>query len=150
MSTIRRFRPENRLRSKIAAPGGKLASDALAGAEAKLEEIGEQMLSAIDQKIMAIEALTLAGARGEMEGAADQIYAISNEIFAEAGVFGRKALSEAAHSLCTLLARSGETVPWAGVTVHVQTMRILRQHQVESSDAMCQAVLDGLRKVSAR
>lgn len=150
MSTVRRFRPENRLKAKLAAPGGKLVSDALAHAESRLDSISGPVLAAIDQKILAIEALTLAGARGEAPDAPEQIYATSNEIFAEAGAFGRKALSEAAHSLCTLLSRSSESVPWPSVTVHVQTMRILRQQHVESSDTMCQAVLEGLRKVSAR
>lgn len=150
MTAVRRFRPENRLRSQIATPGGVLLSDAVAAADKGLDSISESVLSAVDQKLLAIEALALSGAQGATPDAGDRIYTAANEIFAEAGAFGRAALSEAAHSLCSLLANRDKEIPWAAVTVHVQTMRILRQGHVEASDAMCRAVLDGLRKVSAR
>ena len=127
--------------------------DLLRRADVRLESISEVCLSAVDAKIEELNQLSLSrGGQMAFEEAVERIYRLSNEIFAEAGTFGRAALGTAAHSLCefTWSATADEGALWSAVEVHVQSMRVLRRSDVETSDQMCQAVLDGLRKVAKR
>lgn len=152
MTGVKKFWPKNRLKELVAAPGGIRASDAVARAEERLETISESCLAGIDAKIEELSALSVArGLEGDGQ-AIDRIYQLANEIFAEGGAFGRVALSTAAHSLCDLTGPGNENDGgvWDAIEVHVQSMRVLRRSDVETSDQMCRAVLDGLRAVSKR
>jgi hypothetical protein len=153
MTGVKKFWPKNRLKQLVAAPGGMRAIDAIARAEQRLEAISETCLAGIDAKIE--ELSLLSATRGSDGGAGptvDRIYQISNEVFAEGGVFGRAALSTAAHSLCELTGPGNDAdgSVWEAIDVHVQSMKVLRRSDVETSDQMCRAVLDGLRAVSRR
>src|SRR5690606_32954866 len=86
----------------LAEPGGMRVSDALRRADQGLADIRDRCLSAIDQKIEEILSASKSGAPSAM----DSCYRLSNEIYAEAGVFGLVELSGVAHSLCTLLAEA--------------------------------------------
>jgi len=85
------------------------------------------------------------------EAGLEECYVASNEIFAEAGVFGLSELSAVAHSLCTLLSVPDRTkVPAAAVKVHVDAMRALRTPTVEQNETMRQAVLAELQSLARR
>lgn len=153
MTEVKKFWPSNRLKKLVGAPGGVSAADAIARAEQRLEVISESCLAGIDAKIEELSVLSSSrGASGQSSLIIDRIYQISNEIFAEGGVFGRVALSTAAHSLCDLTGpgNASDATVWDAIDVHVQSMRVLRRSDVETSDQMCRAVLDGLRTVAKR
>jgi hypothetical protein len=153
MSAAKRFWPKTRLKTLVSLPGGLSASEAVARAEVGLESVSTACLAAVDDKIDRLVALS--AQRGDVanrQDVIDRIYRLSNEVFAESGAFGRAAVSMAAQSLCDLTsgANGQDNDIWNGIEVHVQSMRLLRQGDVESSDEMCRAVLEGLRKVSRR
>jgi hypothetical protein len=153
MTSVKTFWPTNRLKKLVAAPGGMNLDDAVARAEQRLETISESCLAGIDAKIEELSVLSSTrGSDGGVGPTVDRIYQLSNEIFAEGGAFGRAALSTAAHSLCDLTGPGNESdgSVWEAIDVHVQSMRVLRRSDVETSDQMCRAVLDGLRAVSRR
>jgi hypothetical protein len=153
MSDIRKFWPNTRLSKLAAKPGGMRVLEAVARADARLESVSATCLAGVDAKIDELIALSAEhGGGAEPEKVVGQVYRLSNEIFAESGVFGRVALSAAAQSLCDLTSAGtprNDSI-WNAIEVHVQSMRVLRRGDVESSSQMCHAVLEGLRTVSKR
>lgn len=147
MTVVRKFYPEVRLKKLLAEAGGMTADRALKQADAGLESIREDCMRGLDIKI---EEASIEAMLGE-EADYAFIYQRSNEIFGEAGALGLKELSEAALSLCSLL---GSGPRPAGVSravdVHVAAMRALRRPELAGRLAERQAVLQGLRGVSAR
>lgn len=154
MIAVKIFRPANRLKAKIAAAAPLNAATALARADAGLESISQMCLGAVDAKIELLESLAKSGAADAAVATEtlEAIYHNSNEIFAEAGTFGRAALSEVAHNLCTLIDRGNTTGAafWQSILLHVSTMRILRQNHVEASSELCAQVLAGLREIARK
>ena len=80
------------------------------------------------------------------------MYALSNEILSEAGVFGLNELSEAGRSLCDLTGnwRAEIKLDIRAIAVHVAAMKSLRRPDVEGNPAIRAAVLEGLRQVTAK
>jgi hypothetical protein len=147
MTVVRRFVPEVRLKRLLAGQGGIRAEEALAGADRQLNEIRSACLAGIDTKIEQVSRLSIEGGDAALEGC----YMASNEIFAEAGVFGLTELSAVAHSLCSLLSVTDRTkVPAAAVKVHVDAMRVLRTPSVAQHQQMRQAVLSELQGLARR
>lgn len=150
MSVVTRLRPVNRLTALVDRPGGLRHSEAIASAEANLEAVRGTALGRLDEILAEMD-----GAAGSVSTydlvAAETLYRLSNEIVGLAGVFGYAHMGEAAYSLCDLLdaARAAETWRGAAVTVHLRTLRLLRQQGGPAADgATCQAILDGLRQVA--
>lgn len=142
MTVVRRFYPEVRLVKMLTAPGGIKAEDAIAKATLAVESIREESMVALDAKLT-----QLADGAGDL----DACYVLSNEIFAEAGVFGLDELSEVALRLCKLLMSSqAASLPPDAIKVHVDSMRLLRSPLAADSPAMRKAVLKELRKISAK
>lgn len=147
MSVVRSFVPEVRLKRLLGAGGGIRAEEALAGAERQLEEIRSACLAGIDAKIELVSALSA----DDAPAAHERCYVTSNEIFAEAGVFGLTELSAVAHSLCSLLSAADRNkVPKAAIKVHVDAMRVLRTPSVAQHQQMRQAVLSELQALARR
>lgn len=147
MTAVRRFFPEVRLKKMLAEPGGVRAAEALASAEQNLDDIKADALVAVDAKIAQLEALVSDGG----EAAIERSYYLANEIFAEAGAFKLAEVSEAAHSLCTLIAAADTApVPKSAFMVHVTTLRALRSKEVSASEALRAAVLAELRALTAK
>lgn len=145
MTRARFFHPDVRLKRMLKEPGGIRVTDALDRADAAIESIRDVCLLAIDKKIAAISNLD----RGE--GAIDQRYVISNEIFAEAGVLGLAELSDVAHNLCELLSADNHAVvSERAVRVHVDAMRALRTPAVSGSRELRRAVLSELHRLATR
>jgi hypothetical protein len=150
MSTVRRHVVPNRLAHFVNTADGITLAEALARADAKLEEIRPPSLERID------EILAELGAKAPGEpapGEVERVYRLANELAGTAGVFGLAGLGRAAFSLCELLDAYRGGAPWgaAAVTVHLDGLRLLRG---ESSGALppaaVAAVLAGLDKVVAR
>jgi hypothetical protein len=146
---IRTYQVENRLAKAIDAPGGMTIGDALVRAAAGIEQVRDECLIALDGKIAEIEA---ASSRSVFTaGDIARIYGLANEILGEAGVFGLVELSEAGRSLCELASNwSGGGVPVEAVRVHVAAMKSLRRPDIAGAPALREAVLNGLRAVTAK
>jgi hypothetical protein len=148
MTTVRVFKVENRLTKLVGEPGGRTLIDALKAAEQRIEAARERSLESLGPKIDRLYALAKSGQGGSAADAAT-IYALANEIFALAGLFGQSMLAEAALSLCDLIAGGEDDAPlsWPAVDVHIDALRLLR---AADGDPALAGVIDELRKVSAR
>ncbi len=152
MTVVRRFSPVNRLAAMIQKPGGLRASEAVAAAQQNLESVRGEALARLDEIIAGLEA-DAAGRTTYEAQAADRMYGLANEVVGLAGVYGYGPMGDAAYSLCELLDQLRSRGGWSpeGVAVHVQTIKLLRSTGGPASDAATSAaILDGLRKVSAR
>jgi hypothetical protein len=145
MSVVRRFYPEVRLKKMLGEAGGLRAGQALAAATERLEEIREDCLQAVDDKIAGIAVLAREGGAENLE----RCYYVANEIYAEAGAFGLLELSAAAHSLCSLLS-APQAASAAAIKVHVDTMRALRSAEMANNGPLRTAVLNELKALTAR
>lgn len=142
-------RPENPLADAVQRAGGVRVSEAIATAEESLEELRAECMANLDVKIAEIDALTTGSMRGD-ESEVQKVYALSNEILNEAGMFGMNELSEAGRSLCDLSAVGVRAFDYRAVRVHVEAMKSLRRPEVEGDAAIRAAVLEGLRQVTSK
>jgi len=140
---IRRSYPKARIATKLNASGGISISAALERAEAALETVRAECISAVDEKVRRIAAL----ARALDEG--DEMYDLANEVFAEAGAFGLDEVGEAARSLCDLLGSNGAH-KHAAIKVHADALCALRHRDIHDDPERRQSVLFGLREVVKR
>ena len=152
MTVVRRMTPVNRLAALIHAPGGLKTSQAVAAAEANLESVRAEAVERLDAIIASLETeeATLTGYDATV---LERMYRLSNEVVGVAGVFGYGHMGEAAYSLCDFLDQLRAQERWspAGVRVHLQTLRLLRQRGgPAAASAACAAILAGLRPVAAR
>ena len=152
MSTARIFKVENQLAKVVKNPGGKTVDEHVKAAEVRIEGVRGATLASLIEKAEAMAAIAAAGRKGTDPKTFDGIYEISNAIFGLAGTFGLKALAEAAFSLCDLADgfRSGETVNWPAIDVHVDGIRLLATLGDKAEAAGADSVLEGLRRVRAR
>jgi chemotaxis protein histidine kinase CheA len=150
MSTVRRYTTPNRLAHFVNTADGITLAEALARADAKLEEIRPPSLERID------EALAELGAKAPAAPSApevDRLYRLANELAGTAGVFGLAGLGRAAYSLCELLDVLKTAASWnaAAVTVHLEGLRLLRgADEAAMPPEATAAILAGLDKVVAR
>jgi len=152
-AVVRTFHPENRLAKAISFAGGVTMAEALKRAEANVQVVRADCMAALDQKIAQIETLTSAAAFSSADADIRAVYALSNEILNEAGVFGLSELSEAGRSLCELTGawRAGAPpLDLRAIAVHVAAMKSLRRPDVAADPAVRTAVLEGLRQVTAK
>jgi hypothetical protein len=147
------FVPEKRLASILRRPGGLTADQAIAAASRRLESVRDTCLAALDEKI---DALAAEPPTPESRG---RLYALATEVFGLAGTFGVTELSQAAQSLCLLLANLEESgdLPAAydgkladSMRVHIDALRTLRRPELAGDAAARAAVVQGLRKVASR
>jgi hypothetical protein len=152
MTVVRTFRPENRLAKAVQRPGGMTVADALARASEQLEAVRAECLSALDEKIAAIDALTSSAAFSSRGDDIRRVYDLANEILNEAGVFALVELSEAGRSLCDLTGgyRKDAALDIRAIRVHVAAMKSLRRPEVHGDASTREAVIDGLRQVTAK
>jgi hypothetical protein len=152
MTVVRTFRPENRLAKAVDRPGGVTVGDAVSRATEQLEAVRGECMSALDEKIASIEALTLGAAFSSSGEDIRRVYDLANEILNEAGVFALVELSEAGRSLCDLTggARKDAALDVRAIRVHVAAMKSLRRPEVHGDAATRAAVLEGLRQVTAK
>ncbi|MDR3508247.1 MAG: hypothetical protein P4L64_10155 [Caulobacteraceae bacterium] len=151
MTKARVIKLKNQLGELFKQPGGRTLSEAVRGAEARLERIGGDCLEAMDDALGRLTSVTIHDSAGPDEGATDILYRASNDIIGMAGLTGHADLGEVARGLCDMIDgyRAGE--PWLGgaVRLHIDAMRLLRNLDLKSHAARLK-VLNGLRAVWAR
>jgi hypothetical protein len=148
-NAVRHIPYKNKLAKLIQAPGGKRIAAALADAQANLDQIADLCLAELDKSIAAIHRAS--AAPDKTPESFDTVYAAANDMTGLAGLFGRKDLGKAAHSLCELLDRSAG---WEGCSpvalkVHVDSLTLLRHPDVLSAEQLAD-ILDGLERVVER
>ncbi len=149
MSVVRFIPQVNRLAKAMKGPGGKKVSEAVADAEAALQEIAPPSLEALDAALADIVVqLQPPGLPSKAVRAA--IYRRANEINALGGLFGLADMGRAAWSLCELIdiAEAGPPSTRAAMDAHVRSLRLLRAGDALPEDER-KAVLEGLDKVLA-
>lgn len=141
-----------RFKQMVNRADGMRISDAIKKAEANIEAYKDTGLQAVDEKIAEMQFICAALKELPAPQLERKLYLLSNDVFAAAGMFGQPELSEAAYSLCDLLGNRPENVPlmWESINVHVASMRLLRQTPADTDTAARQAVLAGLKQVTAR
>jgi hypothetical protein len=128
----------------MAEPGGIATERALSTAAANLRSIEGACLAAIDNKIARLHEGICD------ESAEQQCYALSNEVFGEAGVFGLSEISAIAHSLCSLLAARRRGASREALKIHVDAMRALRRPEIAASKTQRTAILCELRALASK
>ena len=87
MTVVRTFRPENRLARAVDRPGGVTVADAISRATEQLEAVRAECMSALDEKIASIEALTTSAALSSSGDDIRRVYNQANENVNEGGGF---------------------------------------------------------------
>ena len=148
MTVARIFKIENKLSKLARAPGGKSVEDHVKAAETRVESVRQRCMSSLVDKANRLGAIAAGDRADGAKQTLDGLYDQSNAIFGVAGAFGLQALAEAACSLCDVVHRfrSGETLNWSAVDVHVDGIRLLSMGSPEGADS----ILAGLRRVRAR
>lgn len=146
------YEPETRLKSMVNRSDGMRVSEAVKKAEANVQSYKATGVASMDEKIQQLVEICDRMRAGVTEADERKVYLLSNDIFDAAGMFGEPELSEAAYSLCEMIGNRADRVPlsWDAVNVHISSMRLLRQSAGDTDAAGRQAVLQGLRKVTAR
>jgi hypothetical protein len=134
------------------APGGINVEEAIARASQRVGEARERCIAGLDEKIEEIARATAGSEAASMQS----VYCVASEIYALAGTFGLKELSQAASSLCDLLVaalpepKGVDQVLIQSVTVHVDALRTLRGGDLSDDRGAREAVVEGLRRVSEK
>jgi hypothetical protein len=146
------YEVETKLKTMVNRPDGIRVSDAVKKAEANVQSYKATGVASMDEKIAQLVEICERMRSGVTEADERKVYLLSNDIFDAAGMFGEPELSEAAYSLCEMIGNRADRVPlsWDAVNVHISTMRLLRQSASDADPAGRHAVLQGLRKVTAR
>jgi hypothetical protein len=151
MTTVRKFRPPNRLAKMIKEGGGLMAKDAIIAAEAGVESLREASLAALDEALTEIERRFGAGTPRESESF-ETLYALTLKIIDVSAFVADAGVDQAAISLAALTDSCAEVGVWRwdAVDVHLNALRLLRTVGARLPEADRQAMLAGLYKVSHR
>lgn len=149
MSQVRKFTPENKLAKTITDPNGMLVKQAVHNANANVELVRDAHIAALEVKLDELAAVASTAMQTQASEDAAQLYRLAREILADAGIFGLKHISRAAHSLCELMAAGDRhRHQWAGVAVHIEAISILRKGGGAFGGTDVNAMLAGLEKIS--
>jgi len=142
---VRTHRVENKLTKAISTVGGLTIGDALERAAQAVEAVRDECMDALDEKIAEIDAATKTSAPNIA-----RIYTLANEILSEAGAFGLNELSEAGRSLCELTSNWRDGADVEPIRVHVVAMKSLRRSDIAGDTTLRNAVIEGLREMTAK
>jgi len=152
MSAVKKIKVKNRLAAAVRAPGGKTIAEAVAGAEAKLEDIRDDCLASLDSILVSMAELIANPSGAAPEDVAAGLYELSNDIVGIAGVAGLGDMGQAAFSFCDLLDVFVEQGGWnvAAVEVHMNGLKLLRTMSDKIGEAGRAQILEGLFAVVKR
>ena len=152
MSAVKKIRVKNRLAAAVRAPGGKTIAEAVAGAEARLEDIKDDCLGSLDKILASMGELVENPNYLPREEVLSGLYDLSNDIVGIAGVAGLGDMGKAAFSFCDLLDVFIEQGGWnaAAVEVHMNGLKLLRTMSDKIGEAGRAQILEGLFAVVKR
>jgi len=145
VSAVRKSNYKPKLATLLRQPGGVRVRDALARAQAALEELHEACLESIDT---ALETTDIQLPR--WPASAEEIYDQSTRIIDACNQPQERALAIAARSLCDIVDQLDSTDPRTleAVKVHVKAFRVL--HRSDAPEEARNMILDGLEAVCAK
>ncbi len=147
MTIVRYIKNPNSLARKIAAPGGKKVSAAVADAETELSEMTPAGLEAIDACIAIIAASVVRTSETPPSAETlEAVYQAASAVHGSAAVFGLRDLGEAAWSLCELIDTGGGALRsgMAAISSHLDSLRLLRLGEALTPEQR-RELLDGLQ-----
>lgn len=149
MSRSISFNPQQRLAALLRRPGGVPLDKAAEQAEQRVQTLRDRCVGVLDAKIEQMARMAADGAPPA------RLYAAASEIFSLAATFDLRELSQAASSLCDLLAWTQSHADPGGVlkksvVVHLDALRTLRRPELSSDTAARAAVVEGLRQISLK
>jgi hypothetical protein len=147
VTNARTFKYRTNLARKMSAPGGRSVADAVAGADAGLEQHRTAAMAALVDCVAALEAACAAQSLGGERGVYDQAAALLDM----AGFFDTGPLYKAAFSLCELSDRMIEAGAWnwPSVAVHVRALRLILADDCRETEQAA-LILDGLSTILRR
>ena len=149
MSQVRKFTPENKLAKTITDPNGLLVKQAVQNARTNVEFVRDEHMAALEGKLDEMALVATSAMQTQAAADAAQLYRLAREVLADAGIFGLKPISRAAHSLCELMAAGDRhRHQWAGVAVHMEAISMLRKGGMAFGGTDVDAMLVGLEKIS--
>ena len=152
MSAVKKIRVKNRLAAAVRAPGGKTIAEAVAGAEARLEDIKDDCLASLDSILASMAELIENPNYLPREHVLAALYELSNDVVGIAGVAGLGDMGRAAFSFCDLLDAFIDQGGWnaAAVEVHMNGLKLLRTMSDKIGEAGRAQILEGLFAVVKR
>lgn len=149
MTQVRKFQPENKLAKTITDPKGMLLGHAVQKAGQNLEKVRDAHMDALDAKLDELAETAATASQTHSPEDAARVYQLAREVLGDAGIFGLKNISRAAHSLCELMAAGDRhRHQWAGVGVHIEAIAVLRREGRDAGGPGIDAMLAGLEKIS--
>ncbi|WP_269715608.1 chemotaxis protein CheE [Caulobacter sp. NIBR2454] len=149
MSVARSFHVPNRLGAVMRRAGGIRANEAIARAEAGVEQFREESLKTIGEIMAQLDERF--GPTAERDGADfEELYTLVLRMIDVSGFVTHTGLDRSAVSLCTLVDTMAERGRWRwpAVDVHLDAMRLLWTQGETLAEGEREAVIDGLYKVS--
>jgi len=150
MSSVRFVFPKPRLAQLLRMPGGLPVAEALEQAEQNLEGIRPTCVAELQALLELADARFLGLAADADDAGVADLYAIAVRGIGGGQVCGLPGVDEALTSFCDLLdhLRSNGRYDRAAIGVHVSSWRLLMSADLPPEGSA--AILDGLRRVSAR
>jgi len=149
--SVRKFRPQNRIRALAFAGSGLLAKDAIASAQAGLETLRGAATETVLATIAEMERRF--GSRvADRDGAEPMgLYGLAATIIDASSCLPEACLDEAAKSLCDLVDQCAEAGAWnwPAVDVHIATLQLLSSQTSLSRDER-KKIISGLAAVNER
>lgn len=151
MTVITHARRPSQLFRLINAPGGISVGVALTQARANIETRRAEAMAAVDTQIAILEALAPPADLAEATSRLAEAYRGAAAVIDAAGPFDLKELCQAAEGLCDLIDAAAPNQPydWRLVTVHAQSLRLLRTLPAEEAAARTR-IMEDLGKVVSR
>ena len=146
-NAARLFKVRPAIADQIRLPGGKKVGEAVAAADAALDD---QRASAVEGLVQGVERLeALCRERSDEDFAS--IYPIAAHLAGTAGFFETGPFYRAVYSLCELTEKLGGAGrrDWSSVDVHVRSLRLILTTGFEDGPE-ARAVLDGLSSLVRR
>jgi hypothetical protein len=145
VSAVRKSSAQPKLVKMLREPGGMRVREALARAQAALEELHEACLESIDAALDGMESEL-----PRWPGSAEEIYDQSTRVIDACNQPQERALAAAARSLCDIVDQLDVRDPRTleAVKVHVKAFRVL--HRSAAPDEARGLILNGLEAVCAK
>jgi hypothetical protein len=148
--SVRFFRPENPLGKALRGIGGIKVGEALSAAAENLKDLKAPAIAELQATLVETENLFATFGPTFDEEKLDGLYLVANQAIGLAALCGMPAVDDAVVSLCDLLDKLKTRKRWdaEAVGVHIHSLRALLN--ANPGDAQVQAILAGLRQVSAK
>jgi hypothetical protein len=148
--SVRFIRPENVLGKAMRSTGGIKVGDALAAAAENLKALEAPAIAELQATLAQTETQFAAYGPTYDDAKSDALYLVANQAIGLAALCGMPAVDDAVVSLCDLMDKLKVRRRWdaEAVGVHIYSLRALLN--ANPGDTQVKAILDGLRKVSAR